>query len=110
MASDNRDDPLMIGFKYDEGEASVLSAEKELMECHWTSKSNPDQMSFSFPGDCLSILRLMKGNQRCVDCQEFDVFDGLSVEPMYASVTHGTLICGECATVHSKRKDLVSID
>jgi Putative GTPase activating protein for Arf len=108
LATDNPDELFMIEPEFEEQETSMLSAEEELMESHWVSQSSSEQLLLSFPGDCLNIVRLMKGNKRCVDCQEFDVIDGISVEPMYASVSHGTLICGECAKVHSKRKDLVS--
>jgi hypothetical protein len=109
FVTDDPDEPLMKESKFDNQETSMLSAEEELMESHWISQSRSDKFSQGFPGDCLNIVRLMKGNKRCVDCQEFDIFNGISVEPMYASVSYGTLICGECVKVHTKRKKLVSL-
>lgn len=89
-------------------ETSMSSAEDELMEMHAFSLQNQNRSRRTFPPDCLHLVRLMKGNSACVDCQGYDDISGIMVEPMYASVTHGTLHCRQCSTGHRERDERVS--
>lgn len=83
-----------------EDETTVYSAEDELKELHLVLAGRPRMM---FPQDSLQVVRLMKGNSTCVDCQGYDEITGIMVEPMYASVTYGTLLCRKCAVAHVHR-------
>lgn len=47
----------------------------------------------------LSIVKLLPGNERCCDCGRFDG-ETPSVKILWASVSHATLLCGECAFRH----------
>jgi ADP-ribosylation factor GTPase-activating protein 1 len=51
-------------------------------------------MSFPqpFPDDALEEIRTFSGNQKCCDCT--------SIDTDWASVSHGTLICLDCAGKH----------
>jgi hypothetical protein len=89
-------------------ETTMLSAEEELQDMHMLFSINPHRGCHSFPPDCLTIVRLQKGNNMCVDCQGYDDMSGIQVEPMYASITHGTLLCRECAAGHVQRDERVS--
>lgn len=104
-------------------ETTTASAEDELLDMHIlhnNNRNNNGACHYSFPApDCLTIIRLMRGNNTCVDCQGYDEIDGSSsgsggstvqVEPMYASITHGTLLCRHCAAGHVKRDERVSIE
>jgi len=46
----------------------------------------------TFPSDSLDKIRGYLGNSRCCDCSSLDT--------NWASVSHGTLICLECAGKH----------
>jgi hypothetical protein len=89
-------------------ETTMFSAEEELQDMHMLFSINPHRGCHSFPPDCLTIVRLQKGNKTCVDCQGYDDMSGIQVEPMYASITHGTLLCRECAAGHVQRDERVS--
>jgi len=55
-----------------------------------------------FPPDCLQVVCLMKGNDKCLDCQA-------SLDPedyMYACIAYGTLLCMECANIHRSNPNL----
>jgi len=54
-----------------------------------------NKMNLGFPPLCLSLVRLLSGNQCCVDCGE-EQSDRL----IYASVGYGTLLCTDCAYRH----------
>ena len=81
-----------------------------------------------FPKDCLQILRLLAGNDRCVDCgrggkttyirrtrKNNNPMDASEVEdekkndvPIWASLTYGTLLCDQCAFRHITKSEEVS--
>lgn len=72
-----------------ESHAPVLemaSAELEKM------RSPCSQPFPSFPPACLAMLKLIKGNHRCIDCGEQD--------PQWAAVSYGALVCLECSGKH----------
>jgi Putative GTPase activating protein for Arf len=46
----------------------------------------------AFPPACLSLLRKMDGNHRCIDCGEHD--------PQWAAVSYGALLCLQCSGHH----------
>mmetsp|Transcript_19278 Transcript_19278/g.28525 ORF Transcript_19278/g.28525 Transcript_19278/m.28525 type:complete len:354 (+) Transcript_19278:124-1185(+) len=61
----------------------------------------PNESRRSFPSDCLPIVRLMKGNSTCVDCNEKDRdLHGHALDLMYGSIAYGTLLCQTCAEHH----------
>jgi hypothetical protein len=83
---------------------------------HLLSIMNEQSSSFSpaFPPDALQILRLMKGNQQCADCLSVDYVRGpngeeLSVEPLFAAVAYGTLVCRNCALSHLRRDNATTV-
>lgn len=53
-----------------------------------------------FPGDILLEIRGYPGNDRCCDCASLDTD--------WCSISHGTLICLECAGKHRSLGVLVS--
>ena len=57
-----------------------------------------------FPPSCLPIVRLLSGNQCCVDCG-YDRSDGLN----YASIGYGTILCQHCAHRHVTLSEAVSV-
>lgn len=85
----------------------ITSADEELFEMHLSHARFPDRPWPTFPPECLLIVRLIKGNNACADCQGFDEIGGIAVEPMYASTTHGTIICRSCAEEHRRRDERV---
>lgn len=46
----------------------------------------------AFPPACLSLLRKIDGNHRCIDCGEHD--------PQWAAVSYGALLCLQCSGHH----------
>ena len=46
----------------------------------------------SFPPACAALLKSLKGNHRCVDCGVLD--------PQWAAVRYGGLLCLQCSGVH----------
>jgi hypothetical protein len=46
----------------------------------------------SFPTACLTMLKSLKGNHRCLDCGEQD--------PQWATVSYGALLCLQCSGRH----------
>jgi len=46
----------------------------------------------SFPPACLRLLQSIEGNQRCVDCG--------NVDPQWAAVSYGALLCLHCSGHH----------
>lgn len=46
----------------------------------------------SFPTACLTMLKSLKGNHRCLDCGEQD--------PQWATVSYGALLCLKCSGRH----------
>ena len=90
---------------------SLLIAQQELNELirlhSWAkshSSSSPSTAEARsrtiFPTHCMEIIRTMNGNNVCVDCGGLDVLGGVKVEPLYASVAHGTLLCRTCSKLH----------
>lgn len=63
----------------------MASAELEAMRT--STKPNP-----SFPTACLTMLKSLKGNHRCLDCGEQD--------PQWATVSYGALLCLQCSGRH----------
>lgn len=61
------------------------SSELETMKA--TSKPH-----HSFPPACLTMLRSLKGNHRCVDCG--------AQHPEWASISYGALLCLQCSGRH----------
>ncbi len=57
-----------------------------------TSGNGNNEVHSKFPDDVLRMIRQFEGNQRCCDCQ--------STDTNWASVSHGTLLCIECAGKH----------
>lgn len=45
-----------------------------------------------FPSNCLRLVRSLPGNSRCVDCEEMN--------PEWASVSYGVLLCLRCSGRH----------
>ena len=45
-----------------------------------------------FPANCLALVRSLPGNSRCVDCEEMN--------PEWASVSYGVLLCLRCSGRH----------
>jgi len=45
-----------------------------------------------FPASCLRLVRSLPGNSRCVDCEEMN--------PEWASVSYGVLLCLRCSGRH----------
>mmetsp|Transcript_26373 Transcript_26373/g.38963 ORF Transcript_26373/g.38963 Transcript_26373/m.38963 type:complete len:846 (+) Transcript_26373:128-2665(+) len=83
----------------------IITADEELSEMHQSHLRFPDRPWPTFPPECLRIVRLIKGNNACVDCQGFDEIGGVTVEPMFASTTHGTALCRNCAEGHQQRDE-----
>lgn len=55
-------------------------------------KMRTDKPYHSFPPACLAMLKSIKGNHRCVDCGELD--------PQWATVSYGALLCLQCSGRH----------
>lgn len=55
-------------------------------------KMRTDKPYHSFPPACLSMLKSLKGNHRCMDCGEQD--------PQWAAVSYGALLCLQCSGRH----------
>jgi hypothetical protein len=51
-----------------------------------------DTQYHSFPPACLSLLKSLPGNQKCIDCGEHD--------PQWATVSYGALLCLNCCGKH----------
>jgi hypothetical protein len=51
-----------------------------------------DQKYQSFPPACLSFLKSVNGNAQCMDCND--------VDPQWATVTYGALLCLKCSGKH----------
>jgi hypothetical protein len=66
----------------------MASAEIERMRAASTKESR----YHSFPPACLSLLKSVDGNHRCVDCGEHD--------PQWATVSFGALLCLKCSGHH----------
>jgi hypothetical protein len=82
-----------LGREKDYGDISVplldmASAEIERMRAASTKESR----YHSFPPACLSLLKSVEGNHRCVDCGEHD--------PQWATVSFGALLCLQCSGQH----------
>ena len=56
------------------------------------NKDNPDAKYHSFPSACLSLLKALPGNGRCIDCGDHD--------PQWATVSYGALLCLNCSGRH----------
>lgn len=57
-----------------------------------------------FPPSCLPLVRLLAGNQCCVDCGY-----GRSDDLNYASLGYGTILCRHCAHRHKTLSEEVSL-
>jgi hypothetical protein len=104
---------------YDEDDypvpASVAVSEQEVGHLHYRylrscRHAEPSPLSPAFPPDALQIVRLMMGNQQCADCMLSDYIrtpngEDLEVEPLFAAVSYGTLLCRRCAVAHLQRDD-----
>ncbi|GFH59071.1 hypothetical protein CTEN210_15547 [Chaetoceros tenuissimus] len=89
----------LIGFKpssksEEQGISPFLAAVTQLKE----DSSNSHLLDTSMK-NLLSIVKLLPGNERCCDCGRFDG-ETPSVKILWASVSHATLLCGECAFRH----------
>lgn len=84
---------------------SICVAQSELNRLLALQERQAPRDRTTFPVDCLQIIRMMEGNNTCVDCGGFDVVQGQDVEPLFASVSHGTLMCGACARDHVEFDD-----
>ena len=60
-----------------------------------SNTTSGNNMNLGFPPLCLALVRLLSGNQCCVDCGEEQ-----SNRLIYASVGYGTLFCIDCAYRH----------
>eukprot|EP00521_Asterionellopsis_glacialis_P007663 CAMPEP_0195287898 /NCGR_PEP_ID=MMETSP0707-20130614/4777_1 /TAXON_ID=33640 /ORGANISM="Asterionellopsis glacialis, Strain CCMP134" /LENGTH=241 /DNA_ID=CAMNT_0040347703 /DNA_START=257 /DNA_END=982 /DNA_ORIENTATION=- len=67
----------------------MASAELEKMRLH---KDDLDAKYHSFPSACLSLLKALPGNGRCIDCNDHD--------PQWATVSYGALLCLNCSGRH----------
>lgn len=67
------------------------------------SEDNKIQSVLGFPPSCLPLVRLLAGNQCCVDCG-YNRSDGLN----YASLGYGTILCRHCAHRHKTLSEEVS--
>ena len=93
----------------------ILVSEREVLKLHnqylQSSMKGQEMPLFpAFPPDCLQIVRLMNGNQVCADCGEVDIVKGpngeiIQVEPLFAAVAYGTLVCRKCALSHLERDE-----
>lgn len=89
----------LIGFKpsvqsEEHGISPFLAAVTQLKK----DTSNSHLLDTSMK-NLLSIVKLLPGNERCCDCGRFDG-ETPSVKILWASVSHATLLCGECAFRH----------
>ena len=57
-----------------------------------TSSSSIPSDGLPFPRACVTLLRSIPGNSRCIDCR--------TCYPDWASVSYGILICTTCAAKH----------
>ena len=55
-------------------------------------RNNGHQCFHSFPPSCLSLLKRLQGNHRCVDCGEQN--------PQWAACRYGALLCLNCSGHH----------
>lgn len=98
-----------FGYEVEHNDDTCLaSADKEINDLHLSHYLQYNPLFPSrpmFPSDCLQIVRLMKGNKTCVDCNGNDNIDGVDVAPMYASVVYGTILCYKCAKNHERRSN-----
>jgi len=67
----------------------LASAELEKMRLH---QDDLDAKYHSFPSACLSLLKALPGNGRCIDCNDHD--------PQWATVSYGALLCLNCSGRH----------
>ena len=58
----------------------------------------------SFPEQSLRIVKLLLGNDACCDCGQDDC------ERIWASVSHGTLLCIQCALRHITKDEVSNIE
>jgi Putative GTPase activating protein for Arf len=56
------------------------------------NKHQYNDIGVRFPIACLQLLQSLPGNQHCVDCG--------AVNPDWASITYGTLLCLQCSGKH----------
>ena len=71
-------------------ELPVLNmASEELEKMRVSTRDGPYH---SFPPACLTLLKSMEGNHRCMDCGEHD--------PQWAAVSYGGLLCLQCSGIH----------
>lgn len=67
----------------------LASAELERMR---NSKDGSERCFHSFPPACLTMLKNLEGNHRCVDCGEQN--------PQWAACRYGALLCLQCSGQH----------
>lgn len=67
----------------------LASAEIERMR---NSRDGSERCFHSFPPACLTLLKSLKGNHRCVDCGEQN--------PQWAACRYGALLCLQCSGHH----------
>jgi len=79
-------------------------AELELMCRAEMAGDDKHRPKSGFPPSCLPIVRLLAGNQCCVDCG-YDQSNGLN----YASIGYGTILCQHCAHRHMTLSREVSV-
>lgn len=93
----------------------ILVSAQEVIELHHqylqsTMNHQVTLLSPAFPPNVLQTVRLLMGNQCCVDCGGVDYIKGdngeeVQVEPLFSDVAHGTLVCRKCALSHLERDE-----
>ena len=90
----------------------ITASKREVIQLHsdyvLSAHQRRTPVVHGYPPDTLQIVRLMKGNQCCVDCGDSDIVtipsgDQIQVEPLFAAVAFGTLLCKLCAFSHMER-------
>lgn len=90
-------------FRSEKQTVAAAATELEMMKLRESSSSSSSSSTSPskhhdhhhhqrFPPACLQILRLLPGNQKCMDCEQH--------QPEWASISHGTLLCISCAGRH----------
>lgn len=76
----------------DYGDVSVPLLDMASAEIERMRSSKEETIYHSFPSACLTLLKQVQGNHRCVDCGDHD--------PQWATVSFGALMCLQCSGHH----------
>lgn len=82
----------------------IFDAGAELESMFRAEMAGDNKHRRRFPPSCLPIVRLLAGNQCCVDCG-YDQSNSLN----YASIGYGTILCHHCAHRHMTLSKEVSV-